>query len=64
MKKCWIDDMDSRPTFRGLKEEFDDIISHEQRYNYLPLEGEIVEAMESAAPATHPTACSDSGQES
>ena len=56
--------MDSRPTFRDLKEEFDNIISHEERYNYLPLEGEVAKAMESAAPATHPTACSGSVQES
>ena len=64
MKECWIDDMESRPTFQDLKEEFDDIISHEERYNYLTLEGEIAEAMGSAAPATKPTARSDSGQES
>ena len=64
MKECWIDDMDSRPTFQDLKEEFDNIISHEERYNYLPLEGEVAKAMESAAPATHPTACSGSVQES
>ena len=37
MKECWNDDKDSRPTFLELKEEFDGLISEEERYNYLPL---------------------------
>ena len=37
MNECWNDDKESRPTFLELKEEFDSLISHEERYNYLPL---------------------------
>ena len=58
MKDCWLDDKDSRPTFLELKEEFDDLISHEERYNYLLLEGETAEDEESAVPAAPPTASS------
>ena len=55
MRKCWNDDKESRPTFLELKEEFDGLISQEERYNYLPL-GETTEARESAP---QPTECSD-----
>ena len=37
MQECWNDDKDSRPTFQELKEEFDGLISREEKYNYLPL---------------------------
>ena len=57
MRKCWNDDKESRPTFMELKEEFDGLISQEERYNYLPLMGETTEARESAP---QPAECSDS----
>ena len=38
MRKCWNDDKESRPTFLELTEEFDDLISQEERYNYLILD--------------------------
>ena len=38
MRKCWNDDKESRPTFLELKEEFDGLISQEERYNYLILD--------------------------
>ena len=41
MNECWNDDKESRPTFLKLKEEFDGLISNEERYNYLPLVGDI-----------------------
>ena len=62
MKECWLDDKDSRPTFLELKGEFDDFISHEERYNYLPLEGETAEGEESAVPAATPSTSSGSVQ--
>ena len=37
MTKCWRDDKELRPTFQELKDEFDSLISHEERYEYLPL---------------------------
>ena len=37
MKKCWNDDKELRPSFYQLKMEFDDIISRENKYKYLPL---------------------------
>ena len=43
MKDCWIEEKESRPAFMALKEEFDAIISHEERYNYLPLDLETAE---------------------
>ena len=43
MKECWNDDKESRPTFLELKEEFDGLISYEERYNYLPLDLEITD---------------------
>ena len=49
MKECWNDDKDARPTFLELKEEFDDLISQEERYNYLPLDLELT--AEGPAPA-------------
>ena len=62
MKECWLDDRDARPTFLELKGEFDDFISHKERYNYLLLEGETAEGEESAVPAAPPTASSGSVQ--
>ena len=56
MRKCWNDDKESRPTFLELKEEFDGLITQEERYNYLPLMGETTKARESAP---QPTECSD-----
>ena len=56
MRKCWKDDKESRPTFLELKEEFDGVISQEERYNYLPLMGETADARESAPQHTE---CSD-----
>ena len=56
MRECWNDDKESRPTFLELKEEFDGLITQEERYNYLPLMGETTEARESAP---QPTECSD-----
>ena len=41
MKECWNDNKDARPTFLELKEEFDNLISQEERYNYLPLTLEL-----------------------
>ena len=41
MKECWNDDKDARPTFLKLQEEFDGLISQEERYNYLPLTLEL-----------------------
>ena len=49
MKECWNDDDDLRPTFLELKEEFDGLISQEERYNYLPLDLELT--AEGPAPA-------------
>ena len=60
MNKCWYDGKESRPTFLELKEEFDGFISHEERYNYLPLDTEAIESM---VPGSQPTECSDSGLE-
>ena len=58
MKLCWNDDKDSRPTFLELKEEFDGLITEEERYNYLPVLNEMADGEESAP---QPTACSDVG---
>ena len=49
MKECWNDHKDARPTFLELKEQFDDLISQEERYNYLPLDLELT--AEGPAPA-------------
>ena len=38
MTECWNDCKESRPTFLELKEEFDALISHEERCNYLSLD--------------------------
>ena len=35
MEKCWNDDKELRPTFHELRAEFDDLISHDEKYNYL-----------------------------
>ena len=43
MTKCWRDDKELRPTFQELKDEFDSLISHEERYRYLPLASLIAE---------------------
>ena len=58
MQECWNDNKDSRPTFHELKEKFDDFISYEERYTYLPLcsaladlEESIVLAEEGPGPA-------------
>ena len=58
MQECWDDNKDSRPTFQELKEKFDDFISLEERYAYLPLcsaladlEESIVLAEEGLGPA-------------
>ena len=48
MRKCWNDDKESRPTFLELKEEFDGLISQEERYNYLSLDLDL--AAEGPAP--------------
>ena len=37
MEKCWNDDRELRPTFRELRTEFNDLISHDEEYNYLVL---------------------------
>ena len=37
MKRCWNDDKELRPNFYQLRMEFDDIISLEDKYKYLPL---------------------------
>ena len=58
MKLCWNDDKDSRPTFLELKEEFDGLITEEERYNYLPLLNEMADGEESAP---QNTACGDVG---
>ena len=42
MRECWKDDKESRPTFLELKEEFDGLISQEERYNYLSLDLDLV----------------------
>ena len=60
MKECWNDDRDSRPTFLELKEEFDSLISQEERYNYLLLSSEACEAVECVMPAPQSTEHSDS----
>ena len=52
MKECWNDDKESRPTFQVLTEEFDDIISYEEKYNYLPLDIEAVKAVKSVRGAS------------
>lgn len=46
MKECWTDDKESRPTFLKLKQELDDLISHEEKYNYMQWNGESAEAVE------------------
>ena len=43
MRACWSEDKDSRPTFQELKEEFDGLISNDQRYKYLPLDIDTAE---------------------
>ena len=43
IKECWNDDSESRPTFLELKKDLDNLISHEERYNYLPLGSRPVE---------------------
>ena len=63
MKECWNDDKESRPTFLELKKEFDGFISHEERYNYLLLDGAMAEAMESEVPALQCPKCSESGKD-
>ena len=35
MRECWNGDKESRPTFQELKEEFDSLISHAERYKYV-----------------------------
>ena len=62
MKECWNDDKEVRPTFLELKEKFDAMISHKERYNYLLLDVETAGALESTVPAPQPTPCSASGQ--
>ena len=52
MQDCWNDDKDSRPTFRELKELFDSLMSYEERYNYLILNGEMAKDVESAPQPT------------
>ena len=58
MKECWNDDDDLRPTFLELKEVFDGLISQEEKYNYLQLDGETIDGEESAP---QPIECSDPG---
>ena len=58
MKECWNDDKGSRPTFLELKEEFDGLITQEERYNYLSLFNEMTDVEESAP---QPTSCSHVG---
>lgn len=43
MKECWNDDSVSRPTFLGLKEELDRLISEEEGCNYLLLSSALAE---------------------
>ena len=52
MQNCWNDDKDSRPTFLKLKEVFDGLMSYEERYNYLILNGEMAQDVESAPQPT------------
>lgn len=49
MRKCWNDDKESRPSYQELKEEFDGLLSHEERYEYLPLDSLIGEAVANLA---------------
>ena len=60
MKLCWSDAncKDSRPTFLELKEEFDGLITEEERHNYLSLFIEMADGEESAP---QPTTCDDVG---
>ena len=52
MRECWNGDKESRPTFQELKEEFDDLISHAERYKYVvPLGSVAAEAGLIADPA-------------
>ena len=57
MNECWNDDKESRPTFLKLKEEFDGLISNEERYNYLPLVGDI--AVEGPSPSVQAEAAAE-----
>ena len=57
MNECWNDDKESRPTFLKLKEEFDGLISNEERYNYLPLVGDI--AVEGPSPPVQAEAAAE-----
>ena len=52
MRECWNGDKESRPTFQELKEEFDGLISHAERYKYvMPLGSVAAEAGLIADPA-------------
>ena len=62
MRECWNDDKESRPTFLELKEEFDGLISQEERYNYLPLDLDLV-AEGPAPPVEGETATSSHGMQ-
>ena len=35
MEKCWNDNRELRPTFHELRKEFDELISRNEKYNYL-----------------------------
>ena len=51
MRECWNGDKESRPTFQELKEEFDGLISHAERYKYvMPLGSVAAEAGLTADP--------------
>ena len=55
MRECWNGDKGSRPTFQELKEEFDGLISHAERYKYVvPLGSVAAEAGLVADPAEAP----------
>ena len=53
MRECWSVDKEARPTFLELREKFDGLISHEERYNYMQWNGEC--AVESVENATQPS---------
>ena len=58
MRECWNDDKESRPTFLELKEEFDGLITQEERYNYLILDLDL--AAEGPSPPAEGEAASSS----
>ena len=58
MRECWNDDRESRPTFLELKEEFDGLITQEERYNYLILDLDL--AAEGPSPPAEGEAASSS----